>query len=330
MKPLVSIVVPIYNVEKYLRKCLNSIVNQTYKDIEVILINDGSTDNSARICDDFAQNDNRIRVIHNKNQGVSYSRNQGINLAKGEYILFIDSDDDISMHYVEQLVANTTAGIDLVICGIEDIYENCRFPKDIKWRKISSNLSGKIEDDFYTLINYTRVPFAKLFKTEILKKYKIYFPANISFSEDQIFNLDYFYRIQNYKFINKELYRHYHRDNNSLSSKKTLTNFYTYIKTLQIMDNFLQNKHVYLKETIFLNEIINVMIMFSRLSENKDSFLKLKQRVKELNRIVDKKYYSKYSHKKISFKRNIIIKLMEYNMNCLVAIMLVLKRWSNQ
>lgn len=100
---LISIVVPVYNVEKYVRRCLDSIINQSYKELEIILVDDGSTDNSSVICDEYKEKDNRIKVIHKKNGGLSEARNVGIDIANGKYIAFIDSDDYISNDYFEYL-----------------------------------------------------------------------------------------------------------------------------------------------------------------------------------------------------------------------------------
>lgn len=100
---LITVVVPVYNVEKYLGKCLNSLINQTYKNIEIILIDDGSTDNSGKICDQYKKKDSRIRVIHKQNGGLSDARNQGIEVAKGKYITFVDSDDYVELDYIEYL-----------------------------------------------------------------------------------------------------------------------------------------------------------------------------------------------------------------------------------
>lgn len=102
-KPLITVVIPIYNVEKYLKKCIESIIKQTYKNIEIILVNDGSTDNCPKICDEYAKKDKRIIVIHKKNGGVSEARNAGIDIAKGKYITFIDSDDYVAKEYIENL-----------------------------------------------------------------------------------------------------------------------------------------------------------------------------------------------------------------------------------
>ena len=100
MSPRISVIVPVYNSEKYLYNCLQSIRNQQFTDFEVIIIDDGSTDNSLQICKDFAQQDNRFKIIHKKNEGVSIARNQGLKLAQGKWIAFIDSDDEISTDFL--------------------------------------------------------------------------------------------------------------------------------------------------------------------------------------------------------------------------------------
>ena len=116
--PLVSVIIPIYNTEKFLPLCINSVLNQTLTDIEVLLVNDGSTDGSGKICDEYACKDQRIQVIHTLNQGVSHARNQGLETAKGEYIAFMDSDDWIETDMIAtlyQLIRTNEAG--LATCG---------------------------------------------------------------------------------------------------------------------------------------------------------------------------------------------------------------------
>ena len=103
MDKLISIIVPVYNVEKYVAECIESIIKQTYQNLEILLIDDGSTDNSGKICDKYAEKDKRIKIIHKENGGVSSARNLGLDLAQGEYIAFIDSDDFVSNKYIESL-----------------------------------------------------------------------------------------------------------------------------------------------------------------------------------------------------------------------------------
>ena len=116
---MVSIIVPIYNVEQYISRCIESILAQTYRDFELILVDDGSPDNCGKICDEYAKQDSRVHVIHQENKGVSAARNAGISLAKGEYIMLVDSDDFITENMLEKMHdCIAESGSDIVICGI--------------------------------------------------------------------------------------------------------------------------------------------------------------------------------------------------------------------
>ena len=115
MDVLVSVVVPVYKVEKYINKCIDSIINQTYKNLEIILVDDGSPDRCPQICDEYAKKDNRIKVIHKKNSGLGAARNTGIDAAKGEYIGFVDSDDWIMPNMYEEMV-NCCENYQVPIC----------------------------------------------------------------------------------------------------------------------------------------------------------------------------------------------------------------------
>lgn len=120
---LISVIVPIYNVEQYLKQCVDSILNQTYANLEIILVNDGSPDNSPSICDKYALKDSRVKVIHKKNGGLSDARNAGLDVAKGEYIVFIDSDDFIHKQYVECLYSNIGVA-DMAFCDLLYYYDD--------------------------------------------------------------------------------------------------------------------------------------------------------------------------------------------------------------
>lgn len=147
MKELISIIVPVYNVEKYINKCIDSIINQTYKNLEIILVDDGSTDSSGKICDDYAIKDNRIKVVHKKNGGVSSARNEGIRVANGKYIGFIDSDDWICNKMYEKLY-------NIAKKNDSEIVE-CNFIRLKKEEKIKSKTAN--------VINYTKKEYLKKF-----------------------------------------------------------------------------------------------------------------------------------------------------------------------
>ena len=185
--PVISVIVPVYNAEKYLRECLDSIVNQTYKNIEIILVDDGSTDGSGAICDEYADKDVRIKVYHIPNGGVSNARNLGIDNANGEYLMFVDSDDEVSRDCIEKLYcAIEYKEQDLVIGNFCDVYEN---RKIIQHENLS--IIGNLQDDYANIRILLQGPWGKLYRSEILKKNKIRFRVDISLTEDQIFNYDF-------------------------------------------------------------------------------------------------------------------------------------------
>ena len=125
MNELVSVIVPVYNVEKYLNKCLDSIVNQTYKNLEIILVNDGSTDNSGIICDEYALKDDRIKVIHKKNEGQAVARNCALDIITGEFIAFVDSDDFIKSNMIQTMIeVMVESESDVAICGV--VFRHCK------------------------------------------------------------------------------------------------------------------------------------------------------------------------------------------------------------
>lgn len=186
---LISIVIPIYNVENYVEKCLNSVIRQTYNNIEIILIDDGSKDKSKEICDSYARKDKRINVIHKENRGVSSARNTGIEAAKGNYITFIDSDDYIDEDYIEKLyglcIKNNS---DIVICGVKD--EDCDGNIVKQSKEIKVNLNKK--DFLKELLNqqyFFTVCWAKFYKRDIIGN--IRFNENMKIAED----FDFLYRL---------------------------------------------------------------------------------------------------------------------------------------
>lgn len=229
MNELVSIVIPVYNTADDLHQCLLSITNQTYKNIEIIVINDGSTDNSLEILEDYRKKDKRIVLFNNTNHGASYSRNYGIGHANGKFILFIDSDDYISLDYVKKLVtAIKTNDVNLAICRYKTFFKK----QNQKTGKVlGPDYTHSLNNDFFYLCSLGGLPYGpwgKIYKLNIIKEHNIRFLTEISNGEDQIFNLSYFRYVKNYCFVNEEMY-FYQLRNNSLSkkhSKKSLEDLY--------------------------------------------------------------------------------------------------------
>lgn len=186
---LISIIVPVYNAAPYLDQCIQSILAQTYTDFELLLINDGSTDQSGAICDQYALQDARIQVFHQQNAGVSAARNLGLDHAKGEWITFVDSDDWISDNYFKVADLNLDSRIDCIFVNIIK-----KHPEKII--NITNFRDDEIDIDTffenYSLHPHFFGPTGKFFKNEILNKYKLRFDESLSYGEDNLFNCNYF------------------------------------------------------------------------------------------------------------------------------------------
>ena len=186
----VSVIVPVYNVEDYLRECLDSLINQTLEDIQIILVDDGSKDNSGIICDEYAKKDSRISVIHKENGGQSSARNAGLEIASGEYVLFVDSDDYIVENALEVLFGNAYEyDVDIIHGDIDNDRERLEdesFRKlDCDYKKVGCGefLEAKIET-----MTYDIVPFLYFIKREYLEKNNIKFLEGY-FYEDQLWTM---------------------------------------------------------------------------------------------------------------------------------------------
>lgn len=222
---MVSIIVPVYNVEKYLQRCVDSLINQTYQIIEIILVDDGSTDESGTLCDSFAEQDNRILVVHKENGGVSEARNAGIDVANGDYICFIDSDDYAETTWVEVLLDNLNKNnSDIVICGYyadfcdEDenvIKSETHIPTNGNYQRQRDSLDWNAE--ISGLVGY---PWNKLYRKNIINGSR--FPKSISLYEDVLFNGPLLAESERISFIDIPLIHYMQR------SQKTLgTAFYS-------------------------------------------------------------------------------------------------------
>ena len=219
---MISIVIPVYNVEKYLPQCLDSVLSQTYTNYEVILVDDGSPDGSGAICDAYAQKDSRFRVIHQKNAGVSAARNNGIEQAAGEWVTFIDSDDWVEPNYLSNFRLDESNGIDLIIQGLEYYdhrdghFFNSWLFKDCVLKKQNFRL-GFAENRLMEV----GFPYGKAYCKKLLIDNDLRFDSRISFHEDHIFVLDYYMLCNTIRLVDATDYKYrcYHTGS-SLSSKR--------------------------------------------------------------------------------------------------------------
>ena len=248
---MVSIIVPVYNVESYLEECIQSIVNQTYKDWECILINDGSIDKSGDICDQWTKKDYRIKVIHQSNQGVSAARNRGLKHAHGEFITFIDSDDWIENNYLNVLVKHLYHNpSELYVSGIIQNFNDGTKHTYIPTNQVSFRLKSENIHHFVDLNRSYLLygPTANLYQGKIIREHNIRFRTNISYGEDLLFNYDYLEHVKTITCIDKAYYHYRIIGNNTLSSKFRQDQFETDYAQWQVLRSFYQRKDLWNKE----------------------------------------------------------------------------------
>ena len=186
----ISIVIPIHNTGIFLEKCVESVLGQTLSDIEVILVDDGSTDESGKLCDEFSEKDNRVRVIHKINEGVSIARNVGISQAKGEYVGFVDSDDwlEPEMYFYLYEKAKDT-GAEIVMCDAVTVYDDGRPEADTITQIDTSRLLKKSDIHPGLLMEIAGSSCRCMYKKGLLERHGIEFPVGLKLSEDRIFNI---------------------------------------------------------------------------------------------------------------------------------------------
>lgn len=306
MKQLISIIVPVYNCEKYLDRCICSLINQEYKNIEIILLNDGSTDNSFEICKKYLKADNRIKLINKKNSGVSLTRNSGIDIASGKYLVFVDSDDYVDNDfcgYLYKLISTTNSDIACCAYGFNDQKsdnEECIY-----------SITGDInilKDYFFNDFIKTCV-WNKIYKTDLVKKNK--FSSTIkTCAEDSLFIVNMLSKIGKITCSNQKKY-HYNNLNISLTRSD--------LKIIKIKDSILSHKiqadiiskynNVNLNYAILEKAIIQLFTFYFKIDNNTD------KKIIELIKSNINIYFNDYRKSRFYKKNNIklYIKLMLIN-----------------
>ncbi len=233
--PQVSIIVPIYNAEKTIDRCVSSILNQEYKDFELILLDDGSSDASGDICDAYAQKDGRVRVIHKENSGVSDTRNQGIAMAKGEFLQFLDSDDWISPEATKYFVqAATENRCDMVISDFYRVIgERVALKGSIEEEGALTRMDYAVKMMQKPADFYYGVLWNKFYKRSIVEKYHLRMDHSISWCEDFLFNLEYV------------------RHTNTIYALKIPVYYYVKTKGSLVSQGFSMKKTIQMKRTVF-------------------------------------------------------------------------------
>lgn len=284
MNKIVSIIIPVYNIENYISKCIESVISQSYKDLEIILVDDGSTDDSNNICQHYAKEDDRIKVIQQDNSGVSSARNKGLACAKGDYVMFVDGDDAIDAKMIELMTEEMPSDdktTTLVACSSTKCWDNLG-QKCGNGKSIYFNREEAIKDCLY-MKNTSNAPWTKLIPSKIAKSIK--FNPKITIAED----LDYIYRvmqkIDNEIFINRNLY--YYRITPGSAMTKPFTKRRTdgFLSTRGIVSHALQTKNDRIIKAAKFRHFAEAFFILLSIGENRLKYRKqYKEACGELNK----------------------------------------------
>lgn len=306
----VSIIIPCYNIEPYLSKCIDSVLNQTFSDFELILINDGSTDRTLNVCQEYKNTDDRIKVYSQENKGVSYTRNRGIDLAQGDYIMFIDGDDYIKTDFVEQHLQFAKIGV-WPVSGITIITNESTIDRSQSFLELLDNFpSGVInKKNLIELIVFGSIssPCARLYCKHDLIQQNIKFAVHLSYQEDLMFNIEYLQCINEIQLMN--YFGYYYVKNLESSSSK----YHKYFDHLPFLMDKLEeiagNKQSLeiLKPFLFDTMLKKISNCFHKHS-NKD----FKMKGIEINYLFASKYYNYLRASIFKFNINFIYKILLY------------------
>jgi len=305
----VTIIIPVYNVEKYLEKCLNSVIRQTLEDIEIICVNDCSTDNSQQILKEYAQKDERIKIVDKKNGGLSSARNAGLDAATGEYCYFLDSDDWIELNTLEKLYKIIiTESVDTVVHSAINIPEDdscIEMANDCqKWFDSFRKENGIYDVPIEINRKIPTVAWNKLYRMDIINKYHCRFPEGLV-NEDELFIWTYMIHCKNYYYLDEKLYNYLRRSDSIMgtrdNSPKVLDILGIEEEIYKIVKKYknIKEYHKYLTK----NYINTVKELFHRMPDKygKEALKRIKQYYEDINN--DKKIiilYWKYKYKNLS------------------------------
>ena len=347
--PKISIIIPVYNVEQYIERCLNSLINQTLKDIEIILVDDSSKDSSLLICNKFAEKDSRIKVIHKENEGAGKARNEALKIATGEYIGFVDSDDFVHADMFETLYKKAQKyNSDLIMSGVLFVdgnmfseKGNCvrkdYFAKDTHFeskedlQKLRMGIIGATPDDIDDS-KYGMSIWKNLFRHEIIKQNNLYFESEREMlSEDALFMVDFISCIKKATGINEAFYN-YCRNGASISKSYKKDKFEKSLvfvgevekRFSKDIDPQIYQIYIYRFWQAICRVICSQEIMFAK--ENGLKYSDLKSRLKEVcTHSLTKRTLKAYPISKLPFKQRVFALGIKYKMYFLLKILVGLR-----
>lgn len=330
MEKLISVIVPIYNGEKYIEECLESIINQTYKNLQIILIDDGSKDKSGKICDEYAKKDKRIEVIHKENAGVSAARNTGLDNARGEWITFIDADDSVEKDFCKNLMQNETNDVDCIMCGYS------RLINDKKIEIESIGFSNKFEDSRKYLIcslnPQTGVGFSHMKIIRMSAIGNIRFNDNLKVAEDALFNIQLSENIRKIIFVDEKLYN-YRLNTNSTVKKYDDKYTEKYLKAMEECGRYIRIKYSNDCEIIqnYYNFVAyHVLLIAVNYCYNPQNLNKRKTLKEICNEAIFSEGIIKSNYENLSLTRKITLFTIKYKLYIATGIICKIRQFQNR
>lgn len=302
MEKLISIVIPIYNVEKYVDRCIQSVINQTYKNIDIILVNDGSPDNCGQICEKWKKIDSRVSVIHKQNGGLSDARNAGIKVARGEFITFIDSDDYVSENYVEylfNLICKYDA--DISICSFYELFEDSNKKIYVGGdREKVFNSETAIETMLYDKDFYTAA-WGKLYKTSYFND--IQYPKGKLY-EDLATTYKLLEKAKKIVYGPEHLYCYIQRDGSILNSKFSKKNF-ELLEIIRKLKRDLENRYPNLYDAILYRTVCAYMDTVNMIINSKEN--NYNKEIDNSMRFIRRKFMKIIKIKELSITQKVLV-----------------------
>ena len=325
--PLVSVVVPVYKVEKYIHRCVNSLVHQTLKDIEIVLVDDGSPDNCPVICDELANTDSRIRVVHKKNGGLSSARNAGMKVATGKYIGFVDSDDDVELDMYSRMVnVAEKYYVDFVMADYNRIMsDNSSYLKTLDIDEGLYNREKIVNDIFPNLIMRECIDYGPLlsvwhclYNNEFLTRLGLSFDEEVRWSEDNIFSAIMGYNCESFYYMKGEALYHYYQNPGTITSSYRKGSWNVYCT----MNHHLHNYFDKIKEYDFSRQLKLHMIYYICDCTSQEAKLPKKEAIKCVSDILGSKdaidAFKDFKMPKVSWKLKTILYLMKFKQSRLL------------
>lgn len=318
--PKISVIVPVYNVEKYLSKCIESILAQTFTDFELLLVDDGSTDGSGEICDEYAGKDVRVKVFHTENRGVSAARNLGIREASADWICFVDSDDWVEETYLSDLYCEGFSLNESIVCQRVYIeHESC--PEKNMVSFIESDVVLHTPFSGEQILRYEVLDelfvFAKIFNKKLIEKEKIKFREDISISEDVTFLRTYLQYVKEIRLCSSFSYHYMKRDIVTLSNRKHSSEEWLRVSdaimeaNIGLLSRFPKLDVEYVKKVFTLNGLLQ--LYFACINVNEDNYFSIFSYVRSKKHLFDKYFFS-FNFEQRLFKSLFFIKWIPYHL----------------